>query len=133
MSQPSKWEEFRHVSEEFHRKRIERLRHTEDLPPPWEAFPMIPRGSIGWRMGSGEDYIGDWYRWIQALTLPQFEAYQARHPAPGPWQSIYINCLKNVEAATAGKSWNEYWDAEFERQKAIIQSQVEIMKRHEKD
>lgn len=29
----------------------------QDLAPPWVEFPDIPRYSIGWRMGPGEDYM----------------------------------------------------------------------------
>ena len=28
-----------------------------ELEPPWAAYPWIRYGSIGWRMGCGEDYL----------------------------------------------------------------------------
>ena len=34
------------------------LQDKKIMPPPWLAHREIERYSIGWRMGSGEDYIG---------------------------------------------------------------------------
>ena len=33
------------------------LQDKKIMPPPWLAHREIERYSIGWRMGSGEDYI----------------------------------------------------------------------------
>jgi hypothetical protein len=30
--------------------------------PPWKKYPDIPRFSIGWRMGDGEDYYAQFFR-----------------------------------------------------------------------
>lgn len=35
---------------------------SELLSPVWITFPKIPWGSIGWRMGPGEDY---WHSWAK--------------------------------------------------------------------
>lgn len=101
---------------EFHRKRVERLRKTADMPPPWEAFPSIPRGSIGWRMGSGEDFWVDWLMWLHALTPEQRDGYHKRHPAPESWSDIYEMLFERFVRESHGKSWDEFWDDEFKKQ-----------------
>lgn len=53
--------------------------------PPWLKYPNIPIGSMGWRMGDGEDYMeafGDWRRAQSADTLA---AYVAKYPVPSAW------------------------------------------------
>lgn len=128
MSEVSKWEEFRLATEEYQRKRIERLRIAEHLPPPWEQFPQMARGAIGWRMGVGEDNLADWFLWMRSLLPRQLEAYQARHPEPDSWHGTYASL-----AQTNCQEWdrNSYWDLELERQRQIIGSQIEIGRAHE--
>ncbi len=106
----------RHIPElvEFHRKRVERLRHSNDLAAPWEVYPQIARGSIGWRMGPGEDIYLDWLVWLQGLTVELREDYRRRHPEPESWLGIYDQIFADHDPHS--KSWDEYWDAEFQRQ-----------------
>ena len=55
---------------------------TKELVSPWLGYPHIGLGSIGWRMGDGEDY------WIQfdnlygGLSGDQQAAYRTRYPEP---------------------------------------------------
>lgn len=69
---------------------------TEEPIPPWEQFPTIERYSIGWRMGCGEQYIGDWSGFFNSLPS-DFDtrlAYFKRHrPAPLNWADWVANCL----------------------------------------
>src|SRR5688572_27535073 len=108
----------KHIPElvEFHRTRVERLRHVNDLPPPWEVYPEIPCGSIGWRMGPGEDVWRDWLTWLEALTPAKREEYRRRHPEPGSWSGIYDRQFEWFSRESRTMSWDEYWDAEFQRQ-----------------
>lgn len=59
-----------------------------DLAPPWARFPHYERYSLGWRMGTGEDWLGLWHVFLDRLD-PAFEArlaYLRRHPAaPFSW------------------------------------------------
>lgn len=66
------------------------------LEPPWIAFPGYTRYTIGWRMGSGEDYIWNWWQMIREMPkdfetrmayLKQFE------PAPRPWANTVAEVL----------------------------------------
>jgi hypothetical protein len=59
-----------------------------ELEPPWAHLPWIPRGSIGWRMGSGESYSMRWDDFADDTihTLDEAVAYLRRHPrAPRSW------------------------------------------------
>lgn len=66
----------------------EHLDDKGDLAPPWERFPHYERYTIGWRMGTGEDWLGLWHVFLETLD-PAFEArlsYLRRHPAaPITW------------------------------------------------
>jgi ribA/ribD-fused uncharacterized protein len=62
------------------------------MPPPWAQYPDIPRTSIGWRMGRGEDYMCKWDCWYRGLSEAGKATYRAANPAP------------------AGE-WNDYWEA----------------------
>jgi hypothetical protein len=68
----------------------EHLDANGDLAPPWERFPHYEHYSIGWRMGTGEDWLGLWHVFLERLG-PSFEArlaYLRRHPAaPISWAS----------------------------------------------
>ena len=44
------------------------LQDKKIMPPPWLAHREIERYSIGWRMGSGEDYIDRLGDWLDALS-----------------------------------------------------------------
>ena len=59
-----------------------------DMIPPWARFPEIAVASIGWRMGSGQDWLLTWYAWIDELPRDEAtrRAYLLRHPpAPRSW------------------------------------------------
>lgn len=51
--------------------------------PPWIKFPTIPLGSMGWRMGFGEDYIMRYEDYIDDLNL-----YRKLFPRPKTWKWI---------------------------------------------
>jgi protein-tyrosine-phosphatase/N-acetylglutamate synthase-like GNAT family acetyltransferase len=58
------------------------------LVPPWQKYPEIPRGSIGWRMGGGEFYMWMWGRWFESLTDAERAGYIAvwEPKAPPEWK-----------------------------------------------
>jgi hypothetical protein len=59
--------------------------HGEPLPP-WMKYPHIPRYSIGWRMGYGEDYMMLWHRWSRKLDQIGLVAYFKKYaPLPVRW------------------------------------------------
>ena len=101
---------------EFHRKRVERLRRSDDLPAPWDVYPEIPCGSIGWRMGPGEDVFSDWITWLRGLAANQREEYRKQHPEPESWVGTYERHFQRFSRDPHTMSWKDFWDAEFQTQ-----------------
>lgn len=62
---------------------------TESLLPVWIAFPKIPWGSVGWRMGAGEDYWHRWATWFKGTSPSVREQYKASWPEPEGWEDFY--------------------------------------------
>jgi hypothetical protein len=59
------------------------------MVPPWIKFPNIPLGSIGWRMGVGEDY---WYRfrnWYHKQIQETQKILCIKYPEPDGWTHFY--------------------------------------------
>jgi hypothetical protein len=61
----------------------------ESLEPVWVAFPHIPWGSIGWRMGAGEHYWYTWMPWYRGLSLEERGQYKVVWPEPEGWTDFY--------------------------------------------
>lgn len=57
--------------------------------PPWIAFPRIPWGSIGWRMGGGENYWHQWTPWFKALSQAARGQYRRDWPEPEGWKGFF--------------------------------------------
>jgi len=62
---------------------------TSMTAPPWIAYPNLPFGSIGWRMGKGEDHYNQFYRFISGLPGAELTAYVAENPEAPGWEGIY--------------------------------------------
>jgi hypothetical protein len=127
MAEDAKWTESRRRSLDFQQKRIEKLRNTKELEPPWKTFPNRSRHA-GWRMGAQEDCMIDWRVWLQSLPLNQLQAYQLRHPDIESWLGIYDYYFKNAKPTV---NWDKYWDDEFEKQKEQIEAGIAFSKRAE--
>lgn len=93
-----------------------------DLAPPWERFPNYERYTIGWRMGTGEDWLGLWHVFLDGLG-PSFEArlaYLRRHPpAPETWADA-VHGVLYPSAGDAGPGEDE--GAAAERRDALRQA-----------
>ena len=59
------------------------------MAPPWVVFPHIPAGSIGWRMGGGEDYNNQFGDWFAGLAEVSRANYMNRFPEPDGWDGYY--------------------------------------------
>lgn len=76
------------VQEAFYTDRSEYKsfrRRFAHLDPPWKALD-IPCYSMGWRMGGGEDYMTDWFQFIEGLDSWEKELYFAHHIPPDDWK-----------------------------------------------
>jgi hypothetical protein len=76
------------------------------VDPPWRKYPEIPALSIGWRMGYGQDYYLDFYKWFYFLPDEEKAAYIQANPLPQGWPDIYEVIIENP--------WNPAWDAPSE-------------------
>lgn len=55
----------------------------------WNKYPEIPNGSIGWRMGYGEDYAIEFYRWFKSMDHKGQTNFIAQNPEPEEWFGYY--------------------------------------------
>jgi hypothetical protein len=73
-----------------------------EIEPPWSAYPMLEHGSLGWRMGCGEDHMHEWftYVWAHIRDLQSALAYLQRHPrAPRTWSLFLMSWLQPLAKA----------------------------------
>lgn len=54
--------------------------------PPWIAFPGTELADMYWRMGDGESYIFEWYRYF---TGTDQAAYRQKYPEAKYWKGFY--------------------------------------------
>lgn len=61
------------------------------MAPLWAAYPSFDSVTIGWRMGSGEDYKYRWHDWYRSLADEDRAEYKKRFPPPeyGAWPGFY--------------------------------------------
>lgn len=59
--------------------------------PPWAAFPRYSSATMGWRQGSGEVYLTEWFRWFTSLSEERKASYKERFPEPSRdgWPGFY--------------------------------------------
>lgn len=65
------------------------------MDPPWRKYPDIPAGSIGWRMGSGEEYYNEFYRWFSGLSGAEQAAYSLANKPPSGWHNLYDTIINH--------------------------------------
>ena len=61
------------------------------MAPPWIKNPAMPRASIGWRMGYGEEYWDEFRVWWLAQTAEVRVRVQTNYPEPPGWSGFYQN------------------------------------------
>lgn len=69
----------------------------EVWPPPWQKYPTIPIGSLGWRMGHGEEYWYAWQDWYAGLATDQRHRYQKQYPEPSGWEGFYVRTIESLK------------------------------------
>lgn len=73
------------------------MKNKRLMPPLWIAYPSISRGSIGWRMGSGEYYRYRFWDWFEKLSESDKQEYISLFPEPKTWEGIYNDDDTNEE------------------------------------
>ena len=84
-------------------QRLARLRAAGEEPAPcWAAFPDLPLGDLGWRMGAGEEHALLVRVWVEALSETERLRWLCRHPpAPAEWEEVAVSLLIGPEAEEA--------------------------------
>lgn len=69
----------------------EEIRQICDNPyiylPPWIPFSDIDEMDMFWRMGIGETYLEEWYKYY--TSMPNQNVYQEMFPEPAEWIGFY--------------------------------------------
>jgi len=69
------------------REELRSISKSPDLIfPPWIAFPSTERYDMFWRMGLGETYLDNWYKYVDSYGVEQ---YKLAFPEPIEWQGTY--------------------------------------------
>lgn len=55
--------------------------------PPWIPFPDVDKMDMFWRMGIGETYLEEWYKYY--TSIPDQKAYEQMFPEPTEWLGFY--------------------------------------------
>jgi hypothetical protein len=67
--------------------------------PPWAAIPTLPWGSLGWRMGDGEEELRDWMGFMRSNWSTRTQALDylvAQPPAPYRWRYFLLSTLRDL-------------------------------------
>jgi hypothetical protein len=68
---------------------------SNTLVPPWIFNNKRPRGSIQWRMGSGEEFYNMFYRKFSDLSQIDQTSFIKQFPEPASWVGFYKMILDN--------------------------------------
>lgn len=59
------------------------------MVPPWIKYPNLPKGSMGWRMGEGEWYLGEFLNWYYANPRKKRVEIMNKYREPKEWSGFY--------------------------------------------
>ncbi len=59
------------------------------LQTPWSKFPNIDKHDMFWRVGIGEEYLTQFYKFYKGLSEREKTIFQLTNPAPHHWTDIY--------------------------------------------
>ena len=74
------------------------------MHPPWVKYPNLPRTSMGWRMGAGEEYREEFDGWWVEQLESLRAAMVASFPEPATWTDFWKslpNSMPPLPAMTA--------------------------------
>ncbi len=61
------------------------------MVPPWVKYPNLPKASMGWRMGLGEEYWGQFQSWWWRQLRETRKKVRVTYPEPQEWADFYHN------------------------------------------
>lgn len=59
------------------------------MKPLWMEFPEYERLSTGWRIGAGEYYAGEFWKWFETLSECDQKEYIELFPEPVTWKGFW--------------------------------------------
>lgn len=59
--------------------------------PPWKFEPNYPMASLFWKMGGGEDYRNDFFRFFESLDETAKASFIQENPEPADWKGFYAD------------------------------------------
>jgi len=59
------------------------------MKAPWDEYPHYDRSDLGWRMGSGEDYLAKFETWFSGQTPNERAEFAESHSEPESWLGYY--------------------------------------------
>lgn len=87
------------------------------MAPLWLMYREIPEGSIGWRMGYGEEYVMKFHNWFQMLSVEEQEEYNRKFPKPICWDLSEHKLLYQ----------NDFWIYKWEENNKPVYSTTSII------
>lgn len=108
------------------------LKGKKIMLPLWLAYPEIERYSIGWRMGSGEDYAGQFFDWLDTLSPEEQAEYQVLFPEPVTWKGWWKN-EDNSDVLEHGEFFISLWQPEGIPKYSLFQFQQEEISSKKQD
>ena len=70
--------------------------NKQEVKPPWIHMPGVSKYDIGWRMGSGEDYIIKFWKYYDGLSKTEQKEYRKKYKARKEWRGYYNVSGKNL-------------------------------------
>ena len=64
------------------------------LQPPWLEVPSYEMYSMGWKMGSGEDYMRAFRSWFRNMESDERNEYIKKYAEPDDWKGFYQRAMK---------------------------------------
>jgi len=83
------------------------------MKPPWEVFPDMPFGSLGWRMGDGEGYLDDFLQWMYEQPEQELKQYFLINVPPAEWLSMLQYHKKKMKTGKLPWEYCEEIDNKF--------------------
>lgn len=90
------------------------------MAPLWLMYPNIPEGSIGWRMGYGENYAGKFWEWYYSLPEQEKKEFNRKFPKPICWELLEYKILRH------DKFWTFKWNADNQPEYSVKDIEEEV-------
>lgn len=88
------------------------------MAPIWLMYPNIPQGSIGWRMGYGENYSMEFSKWYFGLSEHEKREFDDKYPKPICWDLLEDKLLR----------YDKFWTYKWTSDNSPVYSVDDILK-----